>query len=474
MPSPRPRSLSPRYLSQRSLSPPSPRSLSPPLDSIFDTVIANMNPYSKYCRRLPNSKSSGLSGGDGTDIEIDHITILCVLFHGITDVTQEAVDTQRQGLPTINTDDLSDIDNLAYLAFAPTGLANIGSFEELQYWRSFLKNEMIIHIIDAITGKFNHIITVTTPESDIVHDSTLSRICKYCFHFTGALLSAFKTSLANLNTLFTDFKFTGNFRVCISVLSGILSSGVGRSVSSGGTKRGRGSLKPVPLQRFSMNFEMFLLLLESLRLAIKQRDCERFPEMCRQFPDPWPDYCQCAYKSASHRCRNLALLKGFGNTHTPFTNKYLSYSKADIPLHMGIAKLNFTIGRDGRVICKQTFFTPGQVIKGLGDRAWVSGDTHWFTMQDCINFCTSGSGDAKTTFTLDMSCSGNASGINKHVTTSNKKHRFAFPGGGNGIKKKSSSMKKTKKMKTRRRRRSITHPRNRRNRIKPKNITKRK
>jgi hypothetical protein len=469
MPSPSRRSLPPHYLSPRSLSR---RSLSPPPHSIFSEVLSSMKLSSKRCS-LHNSKSSRLSGGDGTDIDVDRITILCVLFHGITDVSQEAVDAQRQGLLTINTDDLSDIENLAYLAFAPTGLANIGSFNELQFWRSFLKNEMIIHIIDAITGKFNQIITATPiPETDTRPESTLSRICKYCFDFTAALLSAFQTSLANLNTLFTDFKFTGNFKVCRSVVNGLLSSGASSSVSSGGTKkRVRVSLKPVPLQRFSMNFEMFLLLLESLRLAIKQRDCTRFPEMCRQFPDPWPDYCRSAYDSASHRCRNLALLKGFGNTHMPFTNKYLSYSKeADKPLHMGIAKLNFTIGREGRVICKQTFFTPDDVIKGL--RHTFNGDTYWFTMQDCIRFCTSGRGDTKTTFILDMSCSGNESGINMHVTPSYKKRKFDFPGGGSGIKKKSSSMKKTKKMKTRRR--SITHPRNRRNRIKPKNKTKRK
>lgn len=458
--------------SRRSLSQ---RSLSPPLDSVFDTVIDNMKIYSKQCS-LPNSKYSGLSGGDGTDIDVDHITILCVLFHGITDVTQEAVDAQRQGLLTINTDYLSDIENLAYLAFAPTGLPNIGSFNELQFWRSFLKPEMILHIIDAITGKFNQIITAThIPETDTRPESTLSRICKYCFDFNDALLSAFQTSLTILNTLFTDFNFTGNFRVCRSVVNSLLSSEASSSVSSGGTKkRGRGSSKPVPLQRFSMNFEMFLLLLESLRLAIKQHDCTRFPEMCRQFPDPWPDYCRCAYDSASHRCRNLSLLKGFGKTHMPFTNKYLSYSIADIPLHMGIAKLNFTIGRNGRVICKQTFFTPSDVIRGLGNRVTLSQDglTNWFTMEDCIHFCTSGKGDTKTTFILDMSCSGNASGINKHITTSHKRPHIQFPGGGNGIKKKSSSVKKTKKMKTRTR--SITHPRNRRNRIKPKNKTKRK
>jgi hypothetical protein len=424
----------------------------------------------------PNSEYSGLSGGDGTDIEIDHITILCVLFHGITDVTQEAVDAQRQGLLTIKPHHFNDVDNLAYLAFAPTGLPNIGSFNELQFWRSFLKPEMILLIMDAITGKFNQIITATPiPETDTRPESALSRICKYCFDFTVALFSTFRTSLANLNTLFTNFNFTGNFRVCRSVVSGPLSSVDGSSVSSSETKKDIESLEPVTLQRFSMNFEMFLLLLESLRLDIKQCDSERFPEMCHQFPDPWPDYCQCAYDSASHRCRNLALLKGFGGRHMPFTNKYLSYSDADIPLHMGIAKLNFTIGRKGTVKCKQTFFTPDDVIRGLGNRVTRSQDglTNWFTMQDCIHFCTSGRGDTKTTFILDMSCSGNASGINKHVTPSYKTRKFNFPGGGSGIKKKTSSVKKTKKMKTRRRR-SITHPRNRRNRIKPKNRTKRK
>lgn len=456
---------------------PSHRSLSPPPYSIFSEVLRGMKLFSGDCR----TTESELSGGDGTDIEIDHITILCVLFHGITDVTQEAVDARRQELLTINPNHFHHVDNLAYLAFAPTGLANIGSFEELLHWSIFLKNEMIIHIIDAITGKFNQIITATPiPKSDIGHDSTLSRICKYCFDFTTALL---QTSLETLNNLFTHFKFTGNFRVCRSVVNGLLSSGASSPVSSEGTKkRGRENLEPIPLQqkqskyvpsqRFSMNFEMFLLLLESLRLVIKDRDFRRFPKMCHQFPDPWPDYCQSAYNSASHRCRNLALLKGFGTESIPFTNKYLSWSEADKPLHMGIAKLNFTIGRWGRVKCKETFFTPNKVITGLGNRSWSEDGTNWFTMQDCINLCTSGGDDSKTTFILDMSCSGNASGTNEPVTTSNKKRRLNFPGGGSGIKKKSSSMKKTKKVKTRRR--SITHPRNRRNRIKPKNRTKRK
>ena len=474
MPSPSRRYLSPRSLTPRSLSP---RSLTPPPDTVFRNVLSSMKLSSADCRPL-NRKDSGLSGGDGTDIEIEHITILCVLFHGITDVTQEAVDTQRQGLLTIKPHHFNDVDNLAYLAFAPTGLPNIGSFKELLHWSIFLKNEMIIHIIRAITGKFNQIITATPiPKSDIGHDSTLSRICKYCFDFTSRALEAFQTSLTILNTLFTDFNFTGNFRVCRSVIKGPLSSGASSPVSSGEQEKLIESLEPVPLQRFSMNFEMFLLLLESLRLAIKERDCGRFPEMCEQFPDPWPDYCQCAYKSASHRCRNLALLKGFGRRHMPFTNKYLSWSEADKPLHMGIAKLNFTIGRRGKVKCKETFFTPDDVITGLGNRVTRSLDgtrwINWFTMEDCIHFCTSGRGDAKTTFTLDMSCSGNQSGINKHVTTSHKGQTMWFPGGGNGIKKKSSSVKKTKKMKTLRRR-SITHPRNRRNRIKPKNRTKRK
>ena len=463
--------------SHRSLSP---RSLSPPPDPVFGKVLRSMKLSSQDCRPT----ESELSGGDGTDIEIDHITILCVLFHGITDVTQEAVDAQRQGLLTINPDHFHHVDNLAYLAFAPTGQANIGSFEELLHWSIFLKNEMIIHIIDAITGKFDQIITATPiPKLDIGHDSTLSRICKYCFDFTTTAFEAFQTSLAKLNKLFTNFKFTGNFRVCRSVVNGLLSSGASSPVSSEGTKkRGRENLEPIPLQRkqskyvpsqrFSMNFEMFLLLLESLRLAIKDRDFRRFPKMCAQFPVPWPDYCESAYKDASKRCRNLALLKGFGTQSIPFTNKYLSWSEADKPLHMGIAKLNFTIGRWGRVKCKETFFTPNEVITGLGNRSWSEDGTNWFTMQDCINFCTSGGDDSKTTFILDMSCSGNASGINKHITTSRKRPHIQFPGGGNGIKKKSSSMKKTKKMKTRRR--SITHPRNRRNRIKPKNKTKRK
>lgn len=468
---------------------------------LFEGVLKNMKLTSTTCTDVEQGveqgvgqgvgQSVGQGGGVGPEISIEDITVLIILFHGRTDLTQEVVKRGREkDLDTIDVDSLSNVNNLAYLALAPTGQVNMGtSANELNCWNVFLKNDMIIHIIDAITGKFNRLITakpIYQPETK--PESRLSIICKYCFTLLPDTVLSFlgtslETFLPYLNRLFSNFTFTGNFMVCRTVEPAVSAVSASVQRTRGTVQRPRDTVhpyikpppKPSVSTSVSMNFEMFLLLLESLRISIKNFDTSRFPGVCKLIPDPWPEYCKCAYKSMGQRCRNLAILKGFGvGTHTPFINKVLAYDHGnatnygDTLLGMGVRKLNFTMGRSGKVICNSEFFTPDDVTTGVG--AQIIGTTSWFDMQGCIHFCTSGihAKNSKTVFVLDMSCSSNGTGIFKTVTTTSKD--FGAMGGGKRIKKKSGSMKKTRRIKNKSK--STRYIRNRRNRLKHNKRTK--
>jgi hypothetical protein len=111
------------------------------------------------------------------------------------------------------------------------------------------------------------------------------------------------------------------------------------------------------------------------------------------------------------------------------------------------------------------------VTRGIS--AKVIDTTSWFDMQGCINFCTSGihAKNSKTVFVFDMSCSSNATGIFKTVTTTSEPGGVTGPGGGGKqIKKKSGSMKKTRRIKNKSK--STRYIRNRRNRLKHNKRTK--
>ena len=452
---------------------------------LFENVLRNLELKSRECPKYGDDEqgveqSVGQGGGAGPEISIEDITVLIILFHGSTELTEEVVKKRREkDLDTINVDLLGNVNNLAYLALAPTGQVNLGTLEELKFWCDFLKNEMMIHIIHAITGKFKQLITATPiSESVTTSESRLSRICKYCFELLPSKVLSFlgtslQTYLDYLNVLFSNFKFTGNFMVCRTVEPAALSRSHPYSITQKNPKiKSRVSMPSrgvsMPKSSVSMNFEMFLLLLESLRISIKKCDTRRFPDVCKLIPDPWPEYCECAYKSMGQRCRNLAILKGFGETHRiPFINKVLVHSPSDKPLHMGVMKLNFTTDSSGIVSCNSEFFTPDMVTSGIP--ATVIKTTSWFDMQGCIDFCTSGINAKKseTVFVLDMSCSSNGAGFKTVTTTSEK---LGSMGGGKRIKKKSGSMKKTRRIKNKSR--TTRYIRNRRNRLKHNKRTK--
>ncbi len=444
---------------------------------LFENVLSNL--------KLSSIKCTGLEQGGGIDdeIKLEEITILIILFHGLTDLTEEVIKEGRENdLDTIDVDSLSNVNNLAYLALAPTGQVNLGTFTELEFWKKFLKTDMTMQIIHAITGKLNKLITATPiSEPETKPESRLSGICKYCFTLLHDKISPFlrtslETFLPYLNGLFPKFNFTGEFRVCRTVEPAV-SAGVAPAVSAS-VYRARYAvesprakhpyLKP-SVSSVSMNFEMFLLLLESLRISIKKCDTGRFPDVCKLIPEPWSDSRKCAYDSRGQRCRNLSILKGFGvSEHIPFINKVLAHSPSDEIYGMGVMKLNFTTDGSGIVSCKEKFFTPNAVIVGTG--AVESEGTHWFNMQGCINFCTSGinAKKSKTVFVLDMSCSSNRTGKFKTVTTTSGK--IDLMGGGKKIKKKSGSMKKTRRVKNKSR--TTRYIRNRRNRLKHNKRTK--
>ena len=443
---------------------------------LFENILSNLKLSSIKCT------GEGQDGGIDGEIKLEEITILIILFHGLTDLTEEVVKKGREkDLDTIDVDSLSNVNNLAYLALAPTGQVNLGTFTELEFWKKFLKTDMTMQIIYAITGKLNNLITAT-PISESA--SRLSGICKYCFtllhdKISPLLQKSLKTFLSYLNELFSNFTFTGNFMVCRTVVPAALLRSHPYSITSKKTQKkssvsmpSRGVSMPsrgvsVPKSSVSMNFEMFLLLLESLRISIKKCDTGRFPDVCKLIPEPWTDSRKCAHESMGQRCRHLSILKGFGvSQHIPFINKVLAYSTSDEMYGMGVMKLNFTTDGSGIVSCEEKFFTPNAVIKGAG--AVESEGTHWFNMQGCIHFCTSGihAKNSKTVFVLDMSCSSNGTGIFKTVTSK----EIGSMGGGKRIKKKSGSMKKTIRVKNKSR--TTRYIRNRRNRLKHNKRTK--
>ena len=455
------------------------------LELLFEGVLKDMELTSKKCL------VSNQGGGAGPEISIEDITVLIILFHGRTELTQAVVDSGTEHLlKTINVSSFKNVNNLAYLALAPTGQVNMGTFEELKNWCDFLKNVMMQHIIDAINGKFGELITNTpTSEPDTETESILSRICKYCFELLPSTVLSLQTYLPDLNRLFSNFKFTGNFMVCrtvepaVSAVSAVYTS-VHRTKDTVHRHSPRYTLhhqyfNPPSKSSVSMNFEMFLLLLESLRISIKKIDISRFPSVCKLNPKPWDDYCKCAYNSRGQRCRNLAILKGFGvkmEDHIPFINKDLAYDRGsassygDTLLGMGVMKLNFTTDSSGKVICNSEFFTPDMVTHGVRAKVKDTSTTSWFNMQECINFCTSreNAKNSKTVLVLDMSCSSNSDKF-KTVTTKSKS-KVDTMGGGKQIKKKSGSMKKTRRIKNKSK--STRYIRNRRNRLKHNKRTK--
>jgi hypothetical protein len=132
-------------------------------ESPLDYVLSNMVFDSKNCT------GDGQGGGapdisidepdisidepdisiDEPDISIDEITILVILFHGTIEIKRDTCSGNHCG-STINVSNLSSIENLAYLALAPTGLPNIGTNYELHAYRTYIEYEIKEKIVESL------------------------------------------------------------------------------------------------------------------------------------------------------------------------------------------------------------------------------------------------------------------------------------------------------------------------------------
>jgi hypothetical protein len=433
--------------------------------------------------KFGNVNCSAVQGGGAPDINVEEITVLIILFHGTVQMTKVHI----FGLhgPSIDVTKLSSIENLAYLALAPTGLSNIGTNSELTAYKEFTRTifksailqHSVIESLQKIETKADELISQHAKKrkgSDEIH-SIFSRICKYCFSY---LPDRLLSSIKRLGDLLTNYKFNNIFTVCKSVGTTSLSGGNGMNILKGGT----------PKHSLSMSNDMFVLMLNEIRLKIKNFDCKRIPELCAQTaqttPDKYPDYYRIVLEKMQERCRSLHIVKGLGLEPaklTKFINKDLSYNPTvDGPTalgggkNMGVIKLQFSIDTPGEVKCSHTPYDAHDVMPIIAYNNPKDNDgVYWSTMEACIAHCTEGDDRSKTTFVIDLTCSSllnTTTGVIEMFSPG--KSYTAYPGGGGGkrIKKKSASIKKTRRIKNKSK--STRYIRNRRNRLKHNKRTK--
>jgi hypothetical protein len=427
-------------------------------------------------------------GGDGTSVDINNIIILIILFHGIINLTEEQI-RQQMAPPTINTDSLPTITNLAYLGVAPTGLPNIGLLQELDIIKKIVEHDMMELItssiesslqssLQSIEDKANEIIKSRLAEirspRKVDTSGIVSRICNVCFK-VGSIVGSI-----------VNDRFKGILSVCKNILPGsILPSSGGankRNVAHGNyASDTRRQIK----NSFSMSRHMCLLLFDDLRKYMQLIDRGRFPMICGDIKSVTG---KAALANCGARCRKLHLVKGFDDPDelpTPpplpeFINKHLAYTHKDDRLaNMGVRKLRFRIDDSGDVICKSEKFEPLKLMTAIEtDR---TGNLIWSNVEACIRYCSLHDPNGRpvsnpnntTICAIDLSCSGFVGG---NPELRDLGPTIAHPGGGKGNKKNPKSTKKARrKSRTKRIRNkstNIKHMRNMRNRRKCKNNTK--
>lgn len=447
-------------------------------EAALNHVLSKLELTSKECT------GEVQSGGVEPQINVEEITVLIILFHGTVQLKELPIVGGYYGQP-IDVTKLSSIENLAYLALAPTGLSNIGTNDELNVYKeitrtifkSAILQHSVIESLEKIETKADELVRqqASQPVKKRKLSDILSRICKYCFSLPVQLLSSIK----QLGDLFTNYKFNNIFTVCKSVGTTSLSGGNGINILKGGT----------PKHSLSMSNDMFVLMLNEIRLKIKNFDCTRITELCAQTaqttPDKYPDYYRRVLEKMQERCRSLHIVKGLDLKSaklTKFINKDLSYNPTvdgdtaqDGGKNMGVIKLHFKINGSGKVECNDIKYDPLEVMQKIAyNNPEEHSGVYWSTMEACIAHCTENDDRSKTTFVIDLTCSsllGTTTGVIEMFSPG--KSYIAYPGGGSGkrIKKKSCSMKKTRKIKNKSK--STRHIRNRRNRLKHNKRTKR-
>jgi len=456
-------------------------------EAALDDVLSKLKFETKEC-------SDDEQGGGAPDINVEDITVLIILFHGTIRLTKKKPTCHGKQYcgPTIDVSNLLSIENLAYLALAPTGLSNIGTNDELTAYKTHTKSifesailqQSIVESLQKIETKADELVKsnkqLPSKKSGIF--SKISKICTYCFSY---LPQRIISSIKRLGNLLSNYRFTDNFTVCKSVGAVSLSGGNGMNLLKGGT----------PKNSLSMSYDMFVLMLNELRLTIKNFDSERIPDLCAQqlscidtTKEPeLRGYCETLKQTLGNikeRCRSLHILKGFGTSRLPrFINKDLSYnssptedgkSTVDAGKNMGVIKLQFSIDSSGKVECNDTPYDPLEVMKKIAYNKPEDNDgVYWSNMEACIQHCTKDDDRSKTTFVIDLTCSSVLGGNDAVIKQfGHDSEYFTYPGGGGGkrIKKKSGSMKKTRRVKNKSR--TTRYIRNRRNRLKYNKRTK--
>jgi hypothetical protein len=439
-------------------------------------------------------------GGGGPDISIEEITILIILFHGTVRLTEIPYGGYT-GVP-IDVSNLSSIENLAYLAIAPTGLSNIGTNHELtaykthteSIFKSAILKHSIVESLKKIEKRADELVTknasqpVSQPVKKISSEENtigiFSRMCTYCFHF----LKKSGSSILQLGNLITNYEFTNTFTVCKSVGAASLMGGNGMNLLKGGTKstkRGRTPPSQLSMSQLSMSHDMFVVMLNELRLTIKDFDRERITKLCAETaqttPDNYPAYYCKILDNMKERCRSLHILKGLGldkSQLTGFINKDLSYNPAvdgppaaDGGKNMGVIKLQFRINSSKNVECSDTPYDPLEVMEAIktNDPSKYGG-VYWSDMEKCILYCTKDDLRSKTIFVIDLTCSSIFGAITGLIDQLSGRYIAHPGGGGKRIKKKSGSMKKTRRVKNKSR--TTRYIMNRRNRLKHNKRTK--
>jgi hypothetical protein len=456
--------------------------------SPLDGVLSNLKLSSIECTYEEQDEGQG---GGGPDISIEEITILIILFHGTVRLTEIPPDGYT-GVP-IDVSNLSSIGNLAYLGIAPTGLSNIGGNHELTAYKTFthyqtqsiIKSKIfksailehsIVESLEKIEKRADELVKSNKqlPSKQSGTFSKISKICTYCFSYLPQRLIS---SIKMFGDLLTNYKFTNNFTVCKSVGAASLMGGNGMNLLKGGT----------PKPSLSMSHDMFVVMLNELRLKIKKFDSERITKLCAETaqttPDKYPAYYCKILDNMEERCRSLHILKGFGTTKLPsFINKDLSYNPAeDGPTaagggkNMGVIKLQFRINSSKNVECSDTPYDPLEVMEKIKTNVpSIDGGVYWSDMEKCILYCTQDEPPgSKTTVVIDLTCSSIfGATLGKPIIKFDPDTGYTeYPGGGGKkIKKKSGSMKKTRRVKNKSR--TTRYIRNRRNRLRHHNRTK--
>ena len=454
------------------------------------------------------SKGSGssLSGGNGEMIDLNTFKVLIVLAHGRIELNQASVLTPEIH-PTMDVNAFPNVENLAYISIAPTGIVNIGTTLELYAYKSLIDNELIKALeqevmklqftteIQQIEDKANEIVGdkklklsepsiqapsipalsilaasrqpssrqtssppppyQETPSSS--HQSFFSRICKFCFRIIPSrdIIERFMRSISIGEIV--GYSFKGLFNICKNVLPSIS--------LDGGAKRTRQTNNT---SLCSISPDMCVMLLDGLRKSIKDFDSKRFDVICNNLKYSRPSLdIHPIISNKIHRCRKLNIIKGFGSSEVlPFVNKYLVYNTlADKIMNMGVSILSFKVNSSGKVKCVIEDIDGEELMKNITqpmgkivDPSNPSDITYWSNMQDCISQCTASYGPKQTFLVIDLSCSSFSFTAHNPIDSM----LIGLPGGNkNNINnKKSRTKSRTRKIKNKSK--NIKYKRNRR------------